>query len=66
MKRAWFANRDWEYVVAVNAHLCQGGNALRKPTSDGYEPRKAVWIENCERELGLAGTPKTLEPVKPR
>jgi hypothetical protein len=54
MKRAWFKNRDWEYVISVNAGLCQSGNALHKPTSDGYEQTKAFWIENYERELTLA------------
>jgi hypothetical protein len=54
MKRAWFKNRDWEYVVSLNAQLCQSGNALHKPTSDGHEVTKAFWIENYERELTLA------------
>ncbi len=54
MKRAWFKNRDWEYVISLNAALCQNGNALHKPSSDGYEVTKAFWIENCERELTLA------------
>jgi len=54
MKRAWFKNRDWEYVVSVNAGLCQSGNALHKPTTEGYEDAKAFWIENYERELTLA------------
>jgi len=54
MKRAWFKHRDWEYVVSINAGLCQSGNVLHKPTSDGYEETKAFWIENYERELTLA------------
>jgi hypothetical protein len=53
MKRAWFRNRDWEYVVSVNAGLCQSGSALHKPTSDGYEPTKAYWTGNYEREFDL-------------
>jgi hypothetical protein len=54
MKRVWFKDRDWEYVVSVNAGLCQSGSALHKPTSDGYQETKAFWIENCDRELTLA------------
>jgi hypothetical protein len=54
MKRAWFKDRDWEYVTSVNAGLCQSGNALHKPSSEGYEETKAFWIENYERELTLA------------
>jgi hypothetical protein len=54
MRRPWLKHIGWETVVASNEHLCQGGNALHKPTSDGYEPTKALWIENCERELELA------------
>jgi len=54
MKRAWFKNRDWEFVVAMNAGLCQSGNALHKPTSEGYEETKAFWNENHARELTLA------------
>jgi len=54
MKRAWFKHVDWKTVVASNAHLCQVGNALHKPTSEGYEETKAVWLENYERELTLA------------
>jgi len=53
MKRGWFKNRDWEYVISVNAVLCQSGNALHKPTSDGYEETKAFWIDNYQRELTL-------------
>lgn len=53
MKRAWFKYIDWKTVVASNALLCQSGNALHKPTSDGYEETKTFWIENYERELTL-------------
>jgi len=54
MKRAWFKHIGWETVVASNAQLCQSGNAMHKPTTDGYEETKAFWIENFERELTLA------------
>jgi hypothetical protein len=54
MKQAWLKHLGWETVVASNAQLCESGNALHKPTSDGYEETKAFWIENYERELTLA------------
>jgi hypothetical protein len=54
MKRTWFKTRDWEYVISVNAGLCQSGKALHKPTTDGYEETKAFWNENYEREFTLA------------
>jgi hypothetical protein len=53
MKRAWFAHIGWETVVGINMQLCEGGNALHKPTSDGYEATKTLWLENYERELDL-------------
>ncbi|MCE0498072.1 MAG: hypothetical protein LV481_09025 [Methylacidiphilales bacterium] len=54
MKRAWFKHLDWEIIVSINAGLCQSGNALHKPTTDGYEETRTFWIENYERELTLA------------
>ncbi|MCE0484721.1 MAG: hypothetical protein LV479_10850 [Methylacidiphilales bacterium] len=53
MKRAWFKDRTWEYVVLVNAGLCRSGNALHQPTTDGYEQARAFWVEHCELELTL-------------
>jgi len=53
MKQPWFINRDWEFVVAMNAGLCQSGNALHKPTTEGYEETKAFWNQNYQRELTL-------------
>ncbi len=54
MKRAWFRHVDWDTVVASNSQLCQSGNALHKPTSDGYEVAKALWNANREQKTMLA------------
>jgi len=53
-KRAWLRQVDWDTVVATNALLCEGGSALHKPSSEGYEETKAFWIENYEQEFTLA------------
>jgi hypothetical protein len=54
MKCAWFRSRNWDYVIAVNEGLCRNGNALHKPTTDGYEVTKALWGASQEREMTLA------------
>ena len=56
MKRAWLEFVDWQTIVAVNAALCQGGHALHKPSSEGYEETKVFWDENHQHELTLAET----------
>ncbi len=40
---AWLKDFTWEMVTAQNAVLCQAKNALHKPTSEGFEPTKALW-----------------------
>ncbi len=54
MKQAWFENRDWEFVVAMNAGLCENSGALHRATTDGYEDTRQFWSMNYQRETNLA------------
>ncbi len=49
----WLKPVPWPTVVAINASLCQAGNATHKPTSDGYEPSQALWEQSRSKELSL-------------
>lgn len=42
--QAWLAPFTWEMVTAQNAVLCQAKNALHKPTSDGHDRTKQLWV----------------------
>lgn len=44
MKRPWLKPYDWEAVVITNSGLCAQKAAMHKPTSDGYEQVKALWM----------------------
>ncbi len=43
--RQWLLPYTWEFVVTQNAILCAAKNALHKPTSDGYEVTRNLWLE---------------------
>ncbi len=43
--RQWLLPYTWEFVVTQNAILCATKNALHKPTSDGYEMTRDLWVE---------------------
>ena len=53
MKHRWLKDWPWETVVTINAGLCKQKNALRKPTSDGYQPAQTLWENSRARELTL-------------
>lgn len=56
MTQRWLKDWPWETVVAINAGLCRGKNALHKPTSDGYKPAQKLWESSRARELTLRET----------
>lgn len=49
MKRDWLAAVEWNVVIATNQQLCSAGNALHRPTSDGYERTRNLW-ESAHRQ----------------
>lgn len=49
----WLEPFTWEMVTAQNAVLCQAKNALHKPTSDGHDTTKKLWLAKHEERLGL-------------
>ena len=51
--KSWLKPVPWPTVVAINASLCQAGNATHKPTSEGYEPAQTLWEQNRSKELSL-------------
>jgi len=51
--RPWLKPVPWASVIAINATLCQARNATHKPTSEGYEPARALWERNRPKELRL-------------
>jgi len=51
--QAWLAPFTWEMVTAQNTVLCQAKGALHKPTSDGYERTRELWLANHLRPMPL-------------
>ena len=51
--RAWLADYTWEVVTAQNAVLCAAKNALHKPTSDGHDETKALWLLQHTQSMRL-------------
>ncbi len=51
--RRWLALATWDVVVAVNAQLCDAKRALHKPTSDGHEPARALWVARHAEAMTL-------------
>ncbi len=50
MAKAWLAKVTWELVTALNAQLCAAKQALHKPTSDGHDEARDLWVANHTRE----------------
>ena len=53
MKRLWLAPFAWPVIVEANRQLCLPKGALHKPTSEGYEPARALWEDARNREITL-------------
>jgi hypothetical protein len=51
--KPWLKPVPWSSVVSINARLCQAGRAMHKPTSEGYEPTRALWEESRSKEMSL-------------
>lgn len=51
--QAWLAPFTWEMVTAQNAVLCQAKGALHKPTSDGHELTRELWLAHHTRVMPL-------------
>ncbi|HIG28089.1 MAG TPA: hypothetical protein EYQ50_09930 [Verrucomicrobiales bacterium] len=49
----WLKPFTWDMVTAQNAILCQAKNALHKPTSDGHDTTKNLWLAKHRKLLGL-------------
>ena len=43
--QAWLAPFTLEMVTAQNAVLCQAKNALHRPTSDGHDRTRRLWVD---------------------
>ncbi len=54
MRCAWLAAFSWPVIVETNRQLCLPKGALHKPTSDGYEPTRALWESRHRLEMTLA------------
>ncbi len=52
-KREWLADFTWEMVTAQNAVLCQAKNALHKPTSDGHDATRLLWLSRHTESMRL-------------
>lgn len=52
-QRAWLEAYSWDFVAAQNAILCAAKNALHKPTSDGHEITKELWLSQYQDAMGL-------------
>ncbi len=50
----WLESFTWEIVTTLNRGLCEAKNALHKPTSDGHEDTKALWVSNHLTAMTLA------------
>lgn len=50
-KHGW--QDTWDFVTTQNAVLCAAKNALHKPTSDGHDVTKALWLERHKETMGL-------------
>jgi hypothetical protein len=51
--RTWLAAYSWDFVTAQNALLCHAKSALHKPTSDGHDTTKHLWLEQHPRPMRL-------------
>lgn len=52
-KREWLALYTWEFVTAQNLLLCEAKGALHKPTSDGYDATRNLWISRHLEQMEL-------------
>ena len=52
-QKIWLKNYSWDFVVAQNAALCAARNALHKPTSDGFEATRNLWIARHAEPMTL-------------
>jgi len=51
--RPWLEPYPWEFVTAQNALLCHAKNALHKPTSDGHDRTRELWLAQHTRAMPL-------------
>lgn len=51
--RPWLASFTWDMIAAQNAVLCAAKNALHKPTSDGHDATKELWVSLHQTEMLL-------------
>jgi hypothetical protein len=52
-RSAWLAAFTWEFVTEQNAVLCRAKNALHKPTSDGHDRARDLWLQKHTQLLSL-------------
>ena len=49
----WLAPFTWEIVTAQNAVLCQAKGALHRPTSDGHDQTRDLWLSRHTQPMPL-------------
>jgi hypothetical protein len=52
-RRAWLEAFTWEFVTEQNAVLCRAKSALHKPTSDGHDMARDLWLQKHTQLLSL-------------
>jgi hypothetical protein len=53
LERPWLEPFTWDFVMAQNAVLCQAKNALHKPTSDGHDGTRDLWLSRHKEPMML-------------
>ncbi len=49
----WLESFPWEMIVAQNAVLCRAKGALHRPTSEGYEKTRDLWVQAYRQSMTL-------------
>jgi hypothetical protein len=49
----WLESFPWETIVAQNAVLCRAKGALHRPTSEGYEKTRDLWVQSYRQSMTL-------------
>lgn len=52
-ERPWLEPFTWDFVTAQNAVLCEAKNALHKPTSDGHDETRGLWLSRHRLPMTL-------------
>jgi hypothetical protein len=49
-KKRWLEKFTWDIIVEMNRQACEAGQAVHKPSQDGYDKGRTIWEETISQE----------------